>query len=516
MIGTAALAWMVAASATDTSGAAGSAKVVGVSMFKNGYAVVTREIDADASGITRLTSYPRSSLGTLWFSTTGGAKLKRVTTTTESQTQPVVYGSLEQILRANVGKKLRLDYRAGESGHPFVEGTLLSADGDAAVIETSTGVRAYLKQGLLSVSAADGKLVYKAEATTSRRLVRIETEGRGKIVVTSLEQGIRWVPGYALDLSNEKELTLLAKATVVNDLDPIDKVDVRMITGFPNLPWAAELEPFLSDPVGPMPRQYLGMPGGSGGLMAAPSPMTQNVARGAVVADFDNSMAVPATAGGEQREELFFYKYPGMTLQKHDRAYVILFSAKAPYKTLYTCDISDAVTNGVEYRGVSDQPQDVWQTIQFKNTAGQPLTTSVATAYSGDEIVGQGLMNYTSAGANAEVAVNKSLDIRVEGLEEEVSRERGALKFANGAPMYDLVTLRGEIQLTNAKAKAVSLRVRKSLTGEVTDAGTAAVVREAKGLRAVNPNARLTWTPTLNSGASQKLTYQYRLYLRSQ
>jgi hypothetical protein len=490
------------------------AKVVGVSMFKNGYAVVTRQFDVDASGTTNLGFIPASSIGTLWFSTTGGAQLKTVTATTMQSNATTILGNLDQILAANVGKVLRLTYRQGEAGYPSVKGKLLAISGELIVLETPAGQQVLSKVGIQKITPEGGKLVFSTNYSAATRVVQFKTTGKGKIQMLSLERGISWTPGYAIELIDDKELKVVSKATITNDLSDLVNLDVRLITGFPNLPWAGVLEPFLSG--SPTNGPLLG--GGFGGGGQAPAAMmTQNrAAKEAVMADFSLGMSAPADASGEQKEDLFFYKYPKVSLKTGDRGYYILFEAKSPYKTLFTADLPDSTSPDSTYRGLPDGPADVWNTLQFRNASGQPLTTSIATAFSKGDIVGQGMLNYTPANADAELQINKSLDIRVEATEEELSRQRGAIKYFNSEqPLYDLVTLKGVIEIRNDKNKEVKLRIRKQLSGEILEAETAEVAKTAKGLKAVNPNATLTWNPTLSPGKSLKLNYSYKLYLRS-
>lgn len=488
--------------------------IVGISMFKNGYAVVTRQFNIDPSGTTNLSFIPHSSIGTLWFSTTNGAELKAVTATSVTSSQTTNLGSMEQILAANVGKVLQLHYRQGEAGYPSVRGKLLFINADSIVLQSENMQQVLTKAGIQKITPDDGKLIYTANVDTPMRVIQFKTGGTGKIQMLSLERGISWTPGYAIELLDDKELKVVSKATISNGLNDFENIDVRLITGFPNLPWASVLEPFLSG--SPTNGPLLG--GGFGGGSQAPAAMmTQNrMAKEAVMADFSAGMSAPADASGEQKEDLFFYKYPKVSLKAGDRGYYILFEAKSPYKTLFTADLPDSTTPESTYRGLPDGPADVWNTLQFRNTSGQPLTTSIATAFSKGDIVGQGMLNYTPANADAELQINKSLDIRVEATEEELTRERGAIKYFNSEqPLYDLVTLKGVIEIRNDKTKEVKLRIRKQITGEILEASTADVAKTAKGLKAVNPNATLTWNPTLSPGKSLKLNYSYKLYLRS-
>jgi len=158
----------------------------------------------------------------------------------------------------------------------------------------------------------------------------------------------------------------------------------------------------------------------------------------------------------------------------------------------------------------------VWHALKFKNPSGQPLTTSVATTFDSGEIIGQDTLGYVPNGADTELRINKSLDIRAEGSEAELQRERGAVKNRDGYPIYDLVTIKGTLELTNMKRQAVATRVRRDLTGEVIDkADGAEIMKTTKGLTQMNPTTRLTYKRELKPGEKLSVSYQYKLYVRS-
>lgn len=189
---------------------------------------------------------------------------------------------------------------------------------------------------------------------------------------------------------------------------------------------------------------------------------------------------------------------------------------ESPYEEIYCWDMDDQTQNNVEYRPLPSEPGEVWHALQFKNTSGQPLTTGAATTFQGGEVVGQDLMKYVPPGGQAELRINKSLNLRAEAEEFEVSRERGAIKQPNGYPIFDLVTLKGILAIGNAKDEKVKLRIRKDLTGEIVDAeGQPETTKTAKGLTQVNPVVRLVWNKELEPRKTLKLTYSYKLYVRT-
>jgi hypothetical protein len=183
----------------------------------------------------------------------------------------------------------------------------------------------------------------------------------------------------------------------------------------------------------------------------------------------------------------------------------------------------------VEYKFPSGDPGEVWHSVRFRNTSGQPLTTSAATTFKSGEIVGQDMMSYTPAGAEAEVRITKALDVRVEKSEEEVKRELGVIKekvpagILNGQrifderPLFDRLYLKGTLVIRNQKPERVTMKVAKSLTGDVSMASHGAkVVKLAKGIKDLNPASQITWQTDVEGGKTLTLTYEFNMLVRSQ
>ncbi|RYG47697.1 hypothetical protein EON79_06625 [bacterium] len=476
--------------------------------------MVTREFSVGKNETT-LQAMPRGALGTVWFLPSPGLKIEKLTSTVQETQGERDAVTLDEVIQANVGKRVRLLVQRG-SNQETLAGELTLAAGQVVMLRGASDV-ALPKSAVLSIEADGGKLLWKVPTPGNSRVFKIKASGEGKVQVTSLERGLTWAPAYAVDLKEGKTLQLTGKATIINDLDAISGKELRLVTGFPNVPFAQFLDPFVSG------QDADGFVNTMGALTNSPAPvargmMTQNAGGfggGAFKADFSDAMATSPLAG-EQKEDLFFYRQPNVDLKRGDRGYFLLFSFSAPYEEVFTWDIDDLVQNNVNYVAPPEGPGEIWHTVSFVNKAGQPLTTAPATVYDGGDIVGQDTMKYVSPNAKAELKVNKSLDIAGEIDEQEVSRERGAIKYGDGRPIYDLVTIKGTVKLVNRKKTKVATRVRKDLTGEViATEGNPTVVATAKGLRSVNPQARIVWTADLDPGQTLTRSYTYKLYVAS-
>jgi hypothetical protein len=498
------------------------ATVEEASLFKNGMAVVFRSIAVPASGEYWLEQIPQASLGTLWFATSGSAKLREIVATSQMKSVRTDIGSLDQLLSANVGKQVKLGLMIGDDlTKKIVTGKLVSVNPQAIVIDNGKETLVIARSMITSFSARSGTLKTALTNSVPVRGLRFKVEGAGKILMVSLEKGLTWTPNYAVDITDPKTLKLTAKSTILNDLEDLHGIEARFVTGFPNLPYAFAPDPLTSAPsVGQFIQTIGGIGGGGfgGGGMGGPGGagiLTQNAAgRASESMDFSASMD-PTGVGVSQQEDLFFYRQPNVSLKQGDRSYILLFEAKSDYRHLYTWDVADTVDNDVQYRGTDpNAPQEFWHAVKFKNTAGQPLTTAVATTFKNGEILGQDVLKYTSAGAEAELRITKALDIRAEASEDEIDRKRQALTIPYRGTVYDLVTIKGTLVIQNTKPEKVDIKVTKELTGELAEAdGEPKATKLAKRLTAVNPRQRLEWTKTLEPGQSVTFTYTYKVYV---
>ena len=497
-------------------------------MFKNGFAVVQRLIDVRKAGTTVVVPVPQGAMGTLWFTPSEGMAIDSVVVENdEARTTSLPAPSLDVLLALNVGRSVTLLVNDGApaSAPTRLLCRLLGANGTVVTVATPQGtVRAFKGAAVVGIEGKGLKTDSPFSASTGR-VMRLRTSGRaGSVGVVALERGLSWVPAYAVNLlPGGKELSLVAKATVVNDLERLTDLDCRFVTGFPNLPFAGTIDPLVAF-AGTMPGGMAGQGGGGfGGQLA-----NRDAARAPAGIDFvsydptDNSLLMKGQApDGEFRGELFFYRRPGVTVDVGGRAAYTLFRLEAPYETVYAWDLDDPAPGQPTFQPRAAPPgapstEEVWQTLRFENTAKLPLTTGPATTFSGGQIVGQDTLRYVSAGQTAELRVTRSLDLSPDSLEEETGRERGFLRYANNNPLYDRVTVRGTLTLVNRKAVAVKVRVRKPFTGEwISGDGDPAVTRTAAGLRQPNPTGLAEWTKTVAPGETLRLTYTVRLLVNS-
>lgn len=479
-------------------------RIVLASMFKNGYSIVLRQIDVGSAGEHTLDAIPRASLGTLWFTTSDGMKLLSVKNVAIEKTNTVPAASFEDLLSLNKGRQVSLT----TINLGLITGKLKAVNTDVVTLESNGSLIMIPRAEIRKIEISGESASTRTTHSTSRAL-QFKTDGAGKIFMLSLEQGLSWQPSYAVELTNKKTLEVIAKSTVINNNEDLNGIEVRFITGWPNIPYAGLLDPLVDlGAMAPPMREQMGL---RGGAFANQAPAAKSIAD-----------AMPMSPlGGIQAEDLFYYRQPNVSLKEGERGYFLLFSMTAPYEELYTWDIPDFVQDA-NYRPVPNEDvQDVWHILTFTNTSKQPFSTGPATIFKVDgttdsrNIVGQDEMKYAAPGGKAELQMTKAMDISADQLEEEVSRDRGALKDGNNRFTHDLVTLKGTLTVINHKSEPAKMRIRKVLTGEVVSTHPSAkVIKIARGLRDVNSHALVEWTETVPAGKTATLTYTYKVYIR--
>lgn len=488
------------------------AKVIGASLFKNGYAVLTREANVAAGGQEIVfNEIPNATLGSFWLASEGGLIIQSAVTGQVVETVKEPLGSLNEIIAANVGKQVMVnisDPRPGET--QTLEGKLISAAGDIIVVQAAGMDAVINKSRVARLSVMGGGGVYDREAQRSRRVMRLQTNGKaGKVYLMSLERGLSWSPAYAVDLIEENKLRLRARGTIINDLAPLEGVEVKLITGFPNIRYLGVFDPFTS--TGPTAALK--------DMSFAPAPAMSNALQtqragfgggpgggGGFAAD------LAETGGGEgfAAEDLFFYRQPGVALGRGDRGYYELFQSDLEHRHIYTSDLTGWT------RDNEDRP-DVWHTVRMKNNTSRPFTTGPAMVVKDGEVLAQDELAFVPAGAEGSLRLTKSLSMILDQEDEEISRERGAITDREGRPIFDLVTYRTKMSAQNLKDREAQFEISRRVDGAPGDSASAGVTLTQGPMRgnAVNAPLRMTWSPKVAAGKKAEAEYTWKVYVSS-
>lgn len=481
-------------------------KLIDAALFKNGYCVVTSQAEIPATGELLLEA-PRSAvLGTFWLRAADGKVLSAVNGYVDKTTERDPRDIDEYLSRCR-GKTVTLQGPKGE-----LTGVLENVTQNLIALRTGDGLEV-LGRGFAGFVRVKGEAKEFRFTETQKVPVLKVTGLRGtKVLVSMMQQGFWWSPAYNLDITDPERLTLTARCVVVNDLEDVQNLGLRMVTGFPNLPFLGQIDPIhLGAPV-----SGLIQAGGGGSFGRREGQMMQFANRADLAAEASFSGIDMEGVKGFAAEDLFMYPLTGVTLKQGERMYRQLFQATSGYQHVHTLDAASLTDHLGNRPGNDGRPVDrtfgqvdVWHELKFSNKAGLPLTTGPATVTSGNDVVGQDTLTYTSKEQDARVKISKAMDVAARQSEEEKGRERGFIKDQYNNPRYDRVTVAGKIELVNRKDKPVKLEARKLVYGEVTMSEGGQSVKEPGSLWEVNPASTMKWNLDLAPGETKTVTYAY-------
>lgn len=491
-------------------------KIVDATIFKNGTAVAIHQVTVPDSGEVLIEEPPIAALGTLWIYAEGKGSISSVVMTKwKNETEATVpVGSVAEALALNIGKAMVLRWYDNKEWQDL-KGKVVSVSNQLVVIEEST-TKANMFVTIGSIGSFKGgddlKWTRVVKNMEEKPVLRVTAKAGTKVNIMGLQSGLNWVPAYQIDITDPKKLKMTAKATVVNDLGDLDGIQARLVTGFPNFTTLGQWDP-LTFVAAMMGRGNPGAGGGFGGGAAAPAMQNSAAFRRESTSMDGFESFTPQVGEGFSGEDLFFSPLNNVKLKEGERGYYVLFQTESDYQHLYTLDlpVSTASTGSRDYLR---NELTVWHEIEFKNDMKQPWTTGTGLIMQNGQMLGMDELKYTTPGTKAYLKVAKALDVAAELREEEVARERGALKNQYNTVTHDLVTVKGTLELTNYKGVDVEVKTSKQLEGEVIKAeGSAKTFKSALRLNQVNPTSVIEWRPTLKKGETKKFDYTYKVYV---
>lgn len=519
-----------------------------VALFKNGLGFFVGEAACPKSDATFRVRLPASpSHGTLWISYPSGVALASAVAR-EVQSEEIVEAvTIPELLKANLGQEVKLlvgdkeiagiianfaedrqtarpDPYApgGRTGEPESRDPWGRQQAGLATIKTDSGMVCVNPRAVTNVTFAREKIELQCarKLTKTELEVRLKKPARGKnLTVTFLAKGVTWAPSYMVDISDARKARISGKAVIVNDACVLEDVAVQLVTGFPHLEFADVVAPMAMKEN--LAKFLQALSKGESERVRADimyNVMTQQ--RASYRGRRETPMpAYGAADVGQTAEDLFLYPAGPIDLGRDEVAYVPLFTESIPYEHIYQWDIPDYVDEDGRYQydqnrqGQQQQEQVVWHSLRLTNATRMPWTTAPGETVKNGVILGQDTVSYTPAGGEGTLRITRAVGIKADQIELETGRKREATRLYGYS--YDLITVRGELSVTNAQDKPVKLEITKMLSGEVKSADPEAKREKlAKGLRRMNGLMKLTWTIDLAAGAEKELSYVYEVYVR--
>jgi hypothetical protein len=497
-------------------------RITEVRAFKNGSAFVVREGQPSVErGWVRVDSLPRTAHGTM-FVLKGDERVDRMVSYLNDETEngEVAAHALAGHFKLSPGKSVTVV----ESGGRETSGKVVLVD-KVLVVKSDKGLVAIDPRKIESVSMKSGELpVDSAGSSGSQAVMKmlLKDGSNGPIGFTYLAQGFSWAPSYRLDITDKKTARIILSGTIINDLEDLDRVSVKLISGFPNLRFKDTQSPF--NPTVSLQSFLSAITNGRySSWTDAAGILGQMVFRNAAT-----NFSTPSSSRSQNtaprftatHSDLFFYPVEDVTLKKGERMLVTVFDEEVPYEHVYLWDIDDHYSNYRFYQngqsGAGDRNREkvsgVWHAVRLLNETQMPWTTGPATTTEKGDALGQDTLRYTAAGQDRDVYITRAFDVTGEESEEEVRREYDAEKVNRST--YSRVWVKGEVRLSNHKKKKARTIITKEVTGAVSTVSDKGIsTRVGEHIKSINPVNNLEWDIVLEPGQEKTLTYEYSLLI---
>jgi hypothetical protein len=539
-------------------------KIQQVALFKNGLGFFISQVecpDKQTSFVVIPEAAP--SHGAFWVAYPEKVKLKSLIARQIEQQESRQAVSIEELLKSNVGKKVLLSlddkgessisgvisyfpeppqpqqpnpyapnpyYAPLSSRYESYSGVMPVQPASLMIVRTDSGDVAInphmVKTAKFSDKEINNDFSYKLKSIQLE--IRMASPAKGeKLTLTYLAKGITWAPSYTVDITNDGNASISAKADVINEICDLNNVTLQLVTGFPNLQFADVVSPLamkesLAQFLAALSRGQSER-GREAGYLSNVMVQSQSVARTSYE-DRDRTLmpAYGAAEVGMTAEDLFFYPLEKVNLAKGQVGYYPLFTQSVGYKHIYQWDIPDYVNFEDRYsysyndrqRQQGKEPQEtVWHCLRLENSTNTPWTTAPAIITKDGFILGQDALNYTPPKAKTTLKITQAVNIKAEQLELESARKQDASQLYGHH--YDLITIEGKLSVINSQDKPISLEIGKTLSGEVKSSEPQAKVESlARGLSRMNAVRKLTWTIELAPNESKQLSYTYDVYVQ--
>jgi hypothetical protein len=491
-----------------------------VVVFKNGTSFFVKKVEVKPEkNKGYIADLPEALFGTFWiYGQTG--RLQRITSMEKEmrQKESQKVNSMSALLYANQGEKAHLLLETGE----HIEAKIENVEGNFVFLQVLKPTSSFRALSIEAVKQANFEKAPAMEVAylTKQRVLELEfqnPQSKEEVELVYMQKNFAWLPNYSIELLDDTKARMSLRASVMNDAEDIYESDLSLVVGVPNFKYADFLEPLASRQ---SVAQFLAaLNGGSSDYYANRIMSNAIVAQSARYEAADMDYVLPeteATMETSTQEDLFFYSLKKVILPKGARAFYTLFQEEVKYRHLYQTQIPPNNLYGNLDKG--NQNIIVNHSIEMKNTTAYPWTTGTAMVTNLNQNqrnpLSQDMLPYVAKGAEGILPLTASPEILVKHSENEIERKSG-IKQKDGRT-YELLTVEGVLTLRNAKDKAITLKIKRNVVGNMLK--TDATWKVDKVLvnsyaSAINAQNEVTWEVELGAGAEKEIRYSYQIYV---
>ncbi len=467
--------------AATGSWAQGALPIKEVTVFKDGHAFVLAEgVLPVKDGAATLGELPSPVLGTFWPYATGGASLVSVTAGQKSVAGEHPAANLSELLMFNLGKPAMIREL---DGAPY-RATPVQLTGNLVLLQTDKGVKA-IDLGRIREVTFTSDLKKTSPQTSLESQLTLNLAGVGgesaTVGVMYLQKGLRWIPGYKIDLDGAGKAHVKMQATLVNELADLKNTNMNLVVGVPSFAFKDTTDPIaIQKTVAALSPYFDGNLRTSNALVNSQIVSNGNFyaanQAGAVTAPPSD----PEVTGSDQNEDLFVFSLKNVSLKKGERMVLPIAEFDLPYKNVYTLELRPSPTRNAQgdYDGspqnaelikLAAAPRAKHQ-IRLTNASPYPLTTAPALILRNGNIVAQGTATFTSKGGTSDIGLTDATDISIKRTDKETLRVPSGRKVSDGGEEWQKVSMAGKIELCSYRGEPTEIEVTRFVLGKVETA----------------------------------------------
>jgi hypothetical protein len=504
-------------------------RILSLGMFKNGLTVVKRVVEIPGAGTYRIDDVPNPVHGTFWVESKGEVEARVSEREIEAPLKAKLAIDFQEEL---AGKEVRIHFRDGDI--PPVTGKVLKIlplRGEEAwnrsyqqptyryynspynqsptrrflLLGTNDG-QVYVDLSMITFVKVEDESSVRTE---KKAVLLLTAKGEGRVIISYLTKGISWAPSYRADITDTQKLTIGQKAVIKNELCDIEKTEMYLISGFPNIKFAHVTSPLSLKTTWANFFQQLNQRfrPGHGANRQVLSNYAQPPSPG--------NQGLPAVPPGEGGADVHYQPIGKKSIGEGDSMSLDIASGEAEYERIVEWIVPDTRNADGSYIQEYERNNDpekyrdaAWDAIRFTNPLPFPMTTAPAMIVGHGNFLGQQLSKWVNKGEKTTVHITKALSIRTRNVEHEEAGKRKKV-YVGGDDYYKTI-VKGELSLKNHRKEKIKIVIRRRFSGDLIEADDKPKcdLRE-EGAWAVNKRNELTWTLTLKPGAEKNLTYRY-------
>ncbi len=524
-----AMAALIGANLSGADEPRAKAPVTRAALFKNGYALITREIKTTPNKAFLIDEEIKPVHGTLWFAP--GQNL--TVTRTKQQVEEIHKVPFTDLMASYEGRKVTVMLRAaGNEPSRTVTGTMVRLGdrndpqtmGSLLVLKQESGQLITFDRSMVALIESDGVNEGVSRKTSREKWVLLVDNHRKEspLQINYVTFGLSWAPAYRIALGKDSKLQIDHSAVITNELEELKNAEVNLISGFPNLEYMRVVSPLLINNLNQF-FQSLAAKDAGGWAAGVMSQRVMNTMDRSPMATFGES---PLPSAGLS-EDIHYTPLGRITLGKDESVYKNIASGQAAYERIVDWEIPDRRDPWGNYRNVSNgevSPYgDLWDAVRFKNPLNSPLTTAPIEIVSGEKILAQTTVGWTNPGQEALIKITKALTVTGKISEYEVENKEGknGPKISGrpivyvGGHSYRNPEVEGTVMLHNYRSTPAKVVARLQFSGELVSAEKEPKAKLLEtGIYSVNPRRELTWELTLQPGEELSVKYSYTVLVR--